>query len=443
MTEKLQSRWILLGLAAGHALLSGCAAPIREDAAAAHGLAGCTASNLRASTRFSAESYDSGLPQSGQWRDGFDLADMNGDGRIDLIHGPARKGKTSPTIFLGTDSGRFQAWTDAHFPQLDYDYGDVKAGDFNNDGRMDFALAAHLRGLTTLIGEGSGNFAPWGEGLTMLSPGLRGNVGSYTSRDLGIVDWDGDGRLDLLAVNEGPSMYAPNASSGDALALFLNRNGYWERAQPINPVRGFGTALALGDIDGDSKPDAMIAMAVAGARLVLQMNTTTAFASRELRTLPPDAVITTVALYDFNRDHRAEPIAATQAAIGDQLCSALQIMSIDDDRESTQLLWREYSRAPVVAIAVGDIDDDHHADLIAVRENGTIMSFAGSRNGFTRDAEFPSSSTLAGCTPNDVRLADLDGRGGLELLVSYAGEPDAFDTSNCATKGGFQTWHLR
>ena len=38
--------------------------------------------------------FGDGLPARGQWRNGFALADMNGDGYLDIVHGPARKAFT-------------------------------------------------------------------------------------------------------------------------------------------------------------------------------------------------------------------------------------------------------------------------------------------------------------------------------------------------------------
>jgi len=41
--------------------------------------------------RLGFEEFDRGLPRQGQWRNGFDVADMNGDGHLDIVFGPSRK----------------------------------------------------------------------------------------------------------------------------------------------------------------------------------------------------------------------------------------------------------------------------------------------------------------------------------------------------------------
>ena len=154
--------------------------------------------------RLSLGSFDEGLPRRGQWRNGFDLVDMNGDGHLDIVFGPSRKGTPRPNIFLGNGGGEWHRWKEAVFPRLPYDYGDAAAADFNGDGHMDLAFGVHLRGLIALIGDGEGSFEPWMEGIAIETPGKGGDASSFSTRAIEVVDWDGDGLVDILALGEGP-----------------------------------------------------------------------------------------------------------------------------------------------------------------------------------------------------------------------------------------------
>src|SRR4051812_16127447 len=58
--------------------------------------------------RLSFTPFGQGLPTSGQWRNGFDIADMNGDGHPDIVHGPARKSLGNPAVFLGDGKGHWR-----------------------------------------------------------------------------------------------------------------------------------------------------------------------------------------------------------------------------------------------------------------------------------------------------------------------------------------------
>ncbi|HVR28811.1 MAG TPA: VCBS repeat-containing protein, partial [Thermoanaerobaculia bacterium] len=102
--------------------------------------------------------FDHGLPRQGQWRQGFDVADINGDGHLDIVHGPLRKGSYQPVVFLGDGAGSWRAWEDVTWPELAYDYGDAAVGDVNGNGLLDVALGIHLRGVLVLIQEEPGRF---------------------------------------------------------------------------------------------------------------------------------------------------------------------------------------------------------------------------------------------------------------------------------------------
>jgi hypothetical protein len=426
------------------ALAGACATTPQGPAAERARLAqpACPVVHLPVSTKFTATPYPSGLPERGQWRDGFDLADMNGDGMPDLVHGPPRKGKPVPAIFLGDGRGNFTWWEKAHFPPLPFDYGDAKTGDFNGDGRTDIALSSHLRGLVTLIAEPGGVYAPWGEGLVLDIPERHVEAPLFASRNIAVVDWDGDGKPDLVALNEGPTRYATGLPA-QALGLWLNRYGHWDRAQPDNPLQSFGDSLAIGDIDGDGHPDALIGTQVAGSRLVLQIGDAKGFHSRELRSLPLDAAVTAVALRDVDGDGRAEALAATRAVDAGRFCLSLQAVTFDEKaNESALALWSDTGRDPIAAIATGDIDRDGHIDVVAVRQGGQMLFFAGRKRGWSRDLVVAPSDALADCAAYDAKLADLDGDGTPELIVSYAGDDIGTGTNRCNSGGGFRTFRL-
>ena len=102
-------------------------------------------SKIAATDRLRFESFDEGLPRAGQWRNGFDVADINNDGFLDIIHSTPRKVISPPVVFLGNGQGSWTRW-EASFPQAPYDYGDVAVADVDDNGLLDIAMGFHLRG---------------------------------------------------------------------------------------------------------------------------------------------------------------------------------------------------------------------------------------------------------------------------------------------------------
>ena len=439
----------LLPAAALAALVAGCATTAHKPEAVANPVAErarfaqpvCATSTLGAKPRYAAEPFDSGLPTAGQWRDRFDVADMNGDGRLDIVHGPARKGRATPAVFLGDGAGHFTLWKDAHYPALPYDYGAVVTADFNRDGRADIALASHLRGFATLVNDGGGRFAPWGEGLALYAPTQTVNAPILSSRNIAAVDWNGDGLADLVALNEGPSRFVAGTVQ-EALGIWLNRNGGWERVRPDHALDTFGDALAVGDIDGDGKRDALIGTQVPGMRMALLLGDGRAYRPAELRSVPLDALVTAVALHDFDGDGRDEPLAAALAVADGRWCASLQhVVRAALGDEHYTVLFGEASRDPIVAIVLGDIaHTGRDDDIVAVRANGGALVFRRERERFVRDIDIAPPPRYAHCQAFDAKLVPL--ARGAQLVVSYAGDDDGSGGPQCANGGGFHTWHI-
>lgn len=374
---------------------------------------------------------DQGLPRSGQWRHGFVFADMNGDGALDLVHGPPRKGASRPQIFLGDGAGNWRLWREARFPAVRMDYGDVAAADFNGDGIADLALAMHLRGMLVMVGDGEGGFELWSEGTGFSTPERDEGPAAFSSRVVEVADWNRDGRPDLISLGEGPQ-FATGAgtrqfsvgSSGPV--VFLNGgDGTWERIdQGTGRGQTFGDALALGDFNGDGVLDIVTATGSAGRKELLHLGREDGtWETTRLEALPPAAYVRALAGADFDGDGREDLAVGYLRRHGDRWYTGIEVLlQRPDGAWASRAVWYEESNAGIWALDAGDLDGDGRVDLAAADGVGKVLAFVGDGSGrFTKES-VEQAEVAPGCRSYHVVLADVDGTAGDELASNFAGE---------------------
>ncbi|MBV8200993.1 MAG: VCBS repeat-containing protein [Acidobacteria bacterium] len=400
--------------------------------------------------------FGKGLPSSGQWREGFVLADMNGDGHLDIVSSPPRKGLSAPVIFLGDGKGGWRRWQEAQFARFPYDYGDVAVADLDGDGNLDLVLAMHLKGFTALLGDGKGHFMKrWDKGLDFLEPGKGADESKvFSSKTIAVVNWDHDRRPDILALGEGPRLNLSAVrgeggvlGSGQSYGpvIYLNQgDGSWKRKdEGTGHDQIFGDSVTVGDFNGDGLPDFAVGTGVMGRRDLVYLGRADGGWDKVEIDVRPLAYVRSVLAADFDHDGRSDLAVGYISFEGAVWRSGIDIFySRPGGKWERRTLAAKEGREGFSALAAGDLDGDGNLDLVALTGEGATWIFLGDGKGFfTHEmAEIPNYGP--GCNGSRVRLADLDGDGKDEIVASWAGEYSAVNAPDqCRSEGGIRAWH--
>jgi hypothetical protein len=388
-------------------------------------------------------SVSTGLPTAGQWRDGIALADLDGNGRPDIVTGPARKTLGPPAIFLSGETG-WRRWSDAQFPSRSYDYGDIAVGRIDGDAIPDLVLGLHLRGMAALRGLGEGRFEDASGGLPSLT---KADEPVFSSRALALADCNADGRLDVVALGEGPRPMTPGASGhvASGLAVFTRQaDGRWTSTRQGEREGLFGADLVTADVDGDRQADVVIASGTFDdERIWYRGGGACAFSPTAVEAIRGRSYTTAVAAGDFNRDRRDEIVVGYTQFETDTPAFGVDVVTLAADGGwSRRALVREQGRARVEAIGAGDIDGDGHLDVAASVADGEVLVFLGDgRGAFTRESDTIESP--GGCAASALQIGDLDGDGLGDLVIAYAQETSPSAPGRCPGEGGLAAWRTQ
>jgi hypothetical protein len=299
-----------------------------------------------------------GLPTQGEWRTHPALADVNGDGRLDLAGNP-RKG-SKPGVWLGTPEGD---WTPTllglAIPGFTCGIG-VDFADVNGDRHPDLGVADHCQGIFVFLGDGGRS---WRLGPTVPLKKRRGY------NDLEFGDLNGDGHDDLVAVS----------ASQDGIAAFLgDGKGGWTKHDAGLPPGGYGTDVKLVDLNGDGTEDVVAAFVHDDNRFprperrleVVWLSDGSGAYHPASGGLPDDGSYWGVAVADVNGDKRLD--LALSADIWPGL-PPLHVYVADGEGGWTPAMkGLPPADAGLVyeGIELADMDRDGHTDLIAINHRG-------------------------------------------------------------------------
>jgi uncharacterized protein (TIGR03437 family) len=356
------------------------------------------------------------------------IADFNGDSNPDLAVTAA---DNTATILLGAGNGVFShgsSFQTGTSPQF------IAAGDLNKDGKLDLVVGnGRNQTVSAFLGDGTGGF--------QLASTYVTSYGPYT---LILTDYNADGNLDIIQGAGDARGIGPGIDSQDIDILLGNGDGTFQgaasRTVPGSQVF-VGSFLATGDFNGDGKIDAILNNRY-GDKLYLfaGSGTGTFQAPVALPSLATEGPSGGVA-GDFNGDGRTD-LAVTEGSG--------KVAVLLNSATGLQLSGTFSSGGAVPGpIVAADFNGDGKPDLAVVNAPsddrttpGNLTIFFGAGNGAFQLAHTYSAGSL----PSRVAVADLNGDGKPDLVVTDQSDPFVTPRVNGSVyvflndgTGGFQT----
>ncbi len=359
------------------------------------------------------------------------IGDLNGDGSLDVVTAncgayPDYVGTVS--VLLGNGDGTFRPMMNM---AAGYATSAIAIGDLNGDGKADLVAANEgdacdwpVYTISVFLGNGNGTFGAKTDYGTGMNPS-----------SVAIGDLNSDGKLDLVAPNFNNKCGYGSAPRASVAPARTTANGYYYFSVSVLLGNGDGTlgqfdyngtssamssSVAIGDLNGDGRPDLAVANLFDNSVQVLFGNGDGSFARGE--NYAADAALSSVAIGDLNRDGKPDLVMANLGGVFTPFGNTVSVLLGNGDGTfGAKTNYGTGLRPQSVAIA--DLNGDGELDL-AVSTGANAVSVLLSIINVPTAIEVSLASAAA--APDRVRLEWHASSPGLAATVYRRTESEAW-----------------
>ncbi len=352
--------------------------------------------------------------------DSVAVADVNGDGKPDLVVANSN----SVGVLLSNGDGTFK--TAVTYGTGGLGTTSVAVADVNGDGKPDLVAANFCAGPTcgtdgsvaVLLGNGDGTF----------QTAVVYDSGGMQADSVAVADMNGDGKPDVVVANFcSNSTNCTNNGPGSVSVLLGNGDGTFQTAVAYDSG-GETTFVAVGDLNGDSKPDVIVASCpgpvfacAPGSVGVLLGNgdgTLQTVVNYSSGADDPESL----AIADVNGDGKLDVLVSNQLSLPSlHGPSAVGVLLGNGDGTFQTPVVYDINGLGVTVLAVADVNGDGKADVVVTEQGGscsngsTAAVLLGHGDGtFQSELDFCTGGSIG----SSVAVADVNGDGKPDLLVA-------------------------
>lgn len=259
----------------------------------------------------------------------------------------------------------------------------VAVADFNGDGQRDVIAAGDFSNTVHLM---------INNGVQGFLPPVAFSTGGWTGA-IAVGDFNNDQKPDVVTTNFNPA----------GISLLIG-NGSGSFAAPVNIPVGTGTAITVGEFNGDQNQD--LAVSDSGGAVAILLGTGSGTFSGP--TSFPIGGVRSIAVADFNIDGNND-----LAVVGESSGQVSILLGNGSGSFGTPATFNSGSEPS--AIVAQDFNNDGKPDLAIARIANMMVLINNGAGTFSA----PTSLSVAGSNPASIVTADFNNDGQYDLAVGH------------------------